>query len=66
MYYNENMNTVKIRHRQKRDGIIVQTAYNRDDQERDDNCACNSLHRPVLVRSVIVYAELSLSLIDVK
>jgi hypothetical protein len=36
-------------------GTIVQTTHERDDQKRDDNCACNSLHRPV-----IVYAEFSL------
>jgi hypothetical protein len=36
-------------HRQERDGTIAQTTHERDDQERDDNGACNSLHRPVLV-----------------
>jgi hypothetical protein len=33
-----------IWHRQERDGTIVQTTH-----ERDDNCACNFLHRPVFV-----------------
>uniref|UniRef100_A0A914EJQ3 Uncharacterized protein n=1 Tax=Acrobeloides nanus TaxID=290746 RepID=A0A914EJQ3_9BILA len=41
-------------HRQERDGTIVQTTHERDNQERDDNCACNSLHRTVLVVLLIV------------
>ena len=38
-----------FRHRQERSGTIVQKIHERDDQERDDNCACNSLHCFVLV-----------------
>ena len=34
---------------------IVQATHEQDDQEWDDNCACNSLHHPV-----IVYVEFSL------
>ena len=41
------MNAMKIRHRQEWDGTIVQTTNEWDEQERDDNCACNSLHRRV-------------------
>ena len=44
-------------HRQEWDGTIVQTTHERDDQERDDNYVCNSLHRHVLVRPVTVYAN---------
>jgi hypothetical protein len=40
-----------FRHRQERDGTIVQTTHEHGWQEQDDNCACNSLHHPVLVRS---------------
>jgi hypothetical protein len=53
-----------LRHGQEQDGTIVQTTH-----EQDDSCACNFPHCPVLVvlflcpvlvRSVIVYAEFSL------
>ncbi len=47
----------KKRPRQERDGTIVQTTHERNDQEQNDNYVCNFLHLPVDSSRYCVYRK---------